>query len=754
MGIGIQWRSTARGVGGSALLAVAFTLMAAIFLLPGSARASESIKRFTSTPSLTQAGGHPNVVFIYEWTHRGNEPRSECHCDDPRTIHTHSPTGFIGNPHAIPQCTLTEFSIGDCPEESQVGVVGGPGEVEGPLSGEPVYNMETHPDESGLIAFKATFFKVPIFISLSSRTDSDYGLDSIGSPISRILPFPGIELELWGVPGDPSHDVDRYITPLEAFEFKPKTGAKSNLRTPYLQNPTTCGVPLTSSVDLEYYSGDVLHADSPYPATTGCDQLAFNPSLTLTPTTGQTDTASGVDVDLRVPQNQSATTPSPSEIRSATVTMPLGFSINANAADGKVVCPDAESAIGTLLGATCPEAAKVGTLSIDSSALPGPIPGAIYLSESKPGDRYRLILAADGFGIHVKLVGSVHPDPETGRLVVSFVDLPQSPLTEFSMHFFGSERGLLATPTQCGTYPVQSEFVPWDSVLSTQSSLSFFEIASGPNGLPCPNGARPFSPEVAAGSDNLTAGMHTPFRLRVSRNDGDQNLTGISVTTPPGFAATLKGVRYCPQPSLDQLATAGYLGLSEQAAHACPADSQIGTAVAGVGAGTHPLYVDGRVYLAGPYKGSPLSLVVVIPAVSGPYDLGVVAVRAAISVDPVTAQVTTTSDPFPQIFDGIPLRTRSIQVSLDRPGFAVNPTNCSSFKVNSSISGDEGAQANDSVRFQVANCAELPYAPKLGLKFSGGVKDSVIPRSRLPSQRLRGKPTRTASRWFSQKASS
>jgi hypothetical protein len=138
--------------------------------------------------------------------------------------------------------------------------------------------------------------------------------------------------------------------------------------------------------------------------------------------------------------------------------------------------------------------------------------------------------------------------------------------------------------------------------------------------------------------------------------------------------------------------------------------------------GSRPLYVPGKVYLAGPYKGAPLSLVVVIPAVSGPYDLGNVAVRAAISVDPETAQVTTVSDPLPRILDGILLRTRFFQVNLDRPGFALNPTNCDPFLVEAIITGSEGSTGTRDSDYQVANCARLPYAPKLSLKLTGGLK--------------------------------
>jgi hypothetical protein len=144
--------------------------------------------------------------------------------------------------------------------------------------------------------------------------------------------------------------------------------------------------------------------------------------------------------------------------------------------------------------------------------------------------------------------------------------------------------------------------------------------------------------------------------------------------------------------------------------------------VTGTGAGSHPLYADGGVYLAGPYKGAPLSLVVAVPAVSGPYDFGVVPVRVAIEVDPRTGQVSALSDAIPQILEGIPLRTRFIRVRLDRSGFTFNPTNCDPLAVRADVAGDEGGAASIGSHFQVSNCADLPYRPKLSIRLTGGVK--------------------------------
>jgi hypothetical protein len=746
---------------GNALLLAMLTLT--LLTLAAPASADTPINTFEAVPTTTQAGGHPDLGITFSVSNRAIQNSvNPCACEDAKDVTVHLPAGFIGNPHATPRCSIADFSSDTCPIDSQLGMV----RVEVGNGGlhflAPVNNMLPPADVAGLLAFKIFLFGTPQFTVLSARTGSDYGLDAkVISIVHGPYPVTAFQQVLWGVPADPSHDAFRvdpetvhgeaHIGPAYAGDFCDAEGALSssdpntvvqpcffgpaNLPpiasnsplTPFLQAPTTCDAPLTTSLDVLSYDGGTTHASSSWPQGTGCAQLSFNPSLYAQPTTRDTDAPSGIDVNLQVPQQLSPTIPSPSQLRGATVSLPPGFSINPNAADGKVACTDAEARFGTEDAAQCPEFSKVGSLEILSSALPGPLPGYVYLGQPLPGNRYRIFLAADGFATHIKLAGTVIPDPRTGQITISFQDLPQSPLTAFNMHLFGSERGILATPTQCGTYPVTSTFTPWDSSLPAQTSTQFFTIDSGPTGLPCPGPSRPFNPGFEAGSARNTAGAHASFAVNLVRRDGDQNLAGLTVTTPPGFAATLKGIPYCSDPTIASLSSSSYLGVAELTASACPPMSQIGTATAGAGAGSRPLYVPGKVYLAGPYKGAPLSLLVVIPAVSGPYDLGNVVIRAAIQVNPVTAQVTTVSDPLPQILDGIPLRTRSIRVALNRAGFTLNPTNCDPHSVQATITGDQGGVSRLSAYHQIANCASLPFAPKLALKLTGSTKQAGNP---------------------------
>jgi hypothetical protein len=121
----------------------------------------------------------------------------------------------------------------------------------------------------------------------------------------------------------------------------------------------------------------------------------------------------------------------------------------------------------------------------------------------------------------------------------------------------------------------------------------------------------------------------------------------------------------------------------------------------------------GRVYLTQGYKGAPFGLSVVVPAVAGPFDLGDVVVRAAISVDSQTGAITVTSDPLPQILDGVPLRIQTLNVTVDRSGLIFNPTNCAQQQIGGSVAGAQGAVVALSSPFAATGCKNLPFKPSL-----------------------------------------
>lgn len=753
---------------GKAILAMAafISALALSASLAGSARADAPIDAFSTTPLSGQAGEHGDLWVSFDLRPLDAKPEVPCLCNVARDITINTPPGLIGIPQNLPRCTAAEFATGDCPVESQIGVA--TVFLNSILFVQALYNMEAASNQAGLIAIEIPNGTQPIYTSFTVRTESDFGLEAKTFGIPRIVEPEKINYVFWGVPGDSSHDALRFPPPPEGFtagsvggeQFlcnrgdlaveqlvaginpvrapdgacseeannpnPPSTPYNLEVR-PFLVNPTSCVGPTTSTIETLAYDRETAFLSSPTRAMSGCEQLPFNPSQSAKPTTTRADSPSGMNLTIEVPQPFSSNSPSASQIRATDLLLPEGFTINAAAANGKSACTDAQARFGTRLAAQCPESAKIGTLQIESSSLPGILPGALYLGEPMPGNRYRVFLVADGFSLHIKLPGRVEPDPDTGRVRVIFEDLPQAPFERFDLRLFGGERSPLATPERCGRYAAQTTFTPWATGVPEQTATQFFTIDEGPGGAPCPGNPRDFDPDFEAGVTDNTGGAYSPFIVNLRRADGDQYLAAVDVSPPPGFSGILKGIPYCPEVAIATLSNSLYEGVEELSSPACGSESQVGTAIGGAGAGSRPLYQPGKVYLAGPYGDAPLSLVVVIPAVSGPYDLGNVVTRVKIYVDPTTGRVSTVSDPLPRIIEGIPLRVRSIRVAIDREGFALNPTNCAPLSVDSTLYGDEGAKADRSAHFQVANCGSLDFAPRLGIRLRGSGKRNAHP---------------------------
>jgi len=709
-----------RAVRASLCVALSCVAMAA---LAAPAFASEAIDSFTTATSTTNAGGHPDFTTSFT-LHNPGAPEAA------QNVIFNAPEGLFGNPYAIAHCTSSDFALDQCPSNSQAGLIT-VYERSGLLGTAPIYDVTPLGDQTAVFAFIVPVLNIPINIPVAVRTGGDYGLRFTVQDISQATPLAGANLTFWGFPADSSHNLQRFPKGYPGNPSNcPGVTDTSCLGQPVLasepvhpltDNPTTCAGPLTTSLTVQTYQdpNNPTTQQSSYPATTACDQEVFNPVLYSSPTTDQTDAPSGLNIELSAPQFLGFAA-APSEIKSAVVTLPLGFTINPDAADGQKACTDVQANFGTEAPANCPDNSKIGTFAIGTQALPGPLTGAVYIGQPQPGDQYRLFLAADGFGIHAKLVGDVRPDPITGQVAVHFDDLPQVPFDDFQLHLFSSDRGLMATPTQCTIYSTTAHFFPWNTTLADQTSTQIFGLDTGSNGSPCPGQVRPFSPSLLAGTSNPAAGTFSDFTLKLDREDGDQFLGKLNFTMPPGLTANLHGITYCPEAAI--AAAANTPGLTEEEHPSCQASSQIGTTNVAAGPGSHPFHAVGKMYLAGPFKGAPLSLVAITPALAGPYDYGTVVVRVALNIDQRDAHVTADSETVPEIIGGIPIRMRSIQVNIDKPNFMINPTNCSPFSVISEGVGDQGTPARFSSYFQAVNCFSLPFTPQMSITQLGGHK--------------------------------
>jgi hypothetical protein len=726
--------------------------------------------------AYTQAAGHPSEAWANFDLNRATDSGSGLVVPDGslRDVDVSIPPGFLGNPTALPACTgLFEVLERTCPANTQVGVatVRTGGLFIATCCAEyvvPVFSVE--PPFGAPAAFAFEVLQVPILITARLRSDGNYGIDLRSDETSQGLAVYGSRVTIWGNPSDPAHDPDRGFRPPTGTNSLPEQctqiadpGECSNPfvgpAKPFLVNPTSCspvGQGLQTTIAVTSWQGgaDVdsfeSHHAPGFPGfdpvsssvlqitpdqwgapvgTTGCEVVPFDPTIQLQPTADSADTPSGLQVSLDVPQDgfESVDAISSAHLKRTTVTLPEGMTLNPSAANGLGACSDAELGLGNRQPAQCPDSSKIGTVSVDTPLLDESLGGAFYIrtqnsSDPASGELFRVAIEIrdDRHGIVVKLPGQVRANPQTGRLETTFDDNPQLPFSNLDLRLKAGPRAPLALPPTCGPKASGIVFTSWARPGEEVPVDDGFAVSSGPGGGACPASiqARPFALGFAAGVIDPVAGRSSPFTLRLTRSDGNQELDRVEVSTPKGLAASLRHVPYCSDAAI-AAAAASVSGRDERANPHCPAASHVGTTTVGVGAGSSPFHAGGDVYLAGPYKGAPLSLAFVVPAVAGPFDLGVQVVRAAVHVDRRTAQVTTVSDPIPQILGGVPLRVRDIRVDIDREDFTINPTSCAPKAVTGRVHAFHGAVAPVSTRFQVGDCASLRFKPRLAMRLTG-----------------------------------
>jgi len=645
----------------------------------------------------TQAGAHP-----YEYTtsidldnmirQSPHGEREDTSVHDVKDIAVDLPLGLVGSALAAPTCTLGQLSSSvHCPPATRIGHI-----VTVPLGAEgvdsPLWNMVPERGVAAEFGFVDVNEGSHVFYASVAPTPAGYVLRTTSPDIPQVA----LRRILVSVFGNPAERDESGNAPVALFT-----------------NPSDCsGEPLTTSIHMDSWQApgsdnvdgspnlsgsNWVSAGAQSPAVTGCDLLKFDASLSVRPEASQAATPSGLSFELRVPQNENPEALATPPLRKTVVVLPAGLAVDPSAAGGLAACSLAQIALGTSVQPSCPEASKIGSVELETPALAGVLQGSVYLAAQNENPFHTLfagyiVVDDPTTGVLVKVPGRLEPDPMTGQITATVDEIPQFPISDIRLRFFGGPRAPLVTPAACGTYTTNATLTPWsapDSGPPTTASDSF-QIQSG-----CGGG---FSPSFTAGMTNNQAGAFSPFTATFFRNPQEQELGGVSVTTPPGLLGILRGVERCPEPQASQ--------------GTCGPNSLIGHTTVAAGAGPNPFYVQGgQVFLTGPYKGAPFGLSFVVPAVAGPFNLGNVIVRAAIDVDPHTAQITVVSDSLPRILDGIPLDVRTVNVTIDRQGFLFNPTNCEPLTVGGSLTSTQGASAQVSSHFQAANCANLPFHP-------------------------------------------
>jgi hypothetical protein len=740
---------------------------------------------------VTQAGSHPfamttsfEVASVDE-----NEPEEFLNyvlSGRAKDLFIEQIAGFVGDATVVPRCSSEDFliippsaagSATECPDSTVVGV--NAVSVLAPIAWikVPVYNLEPPPGVQARLGFVVV--DVPVTLDVGVKHSGDYNVRASLRHIPQPVNFFGSIFQLWGDPSDPAHDELRGLCSRGAYifvtideitlgpggNFEPPSGNKcpvEPLKEPFLTVPRSCAGPLATNYETDswqnpgdYVKGSALTHDDGAPPSpqgfTGCGKLPFNPEVSAVPTSASAESPSGLDFALDF--NQEGLTSldglAQSEIQKTVVTLPEGVTINPSIGEGLGFCSPADYERESLAvgeGKGCPNSAKLGTVHVESPLIETPVEGSLYLAQqddpttSKPGAEnpfdsliaLYIVLRSARENILVKLPAKVEPDPKTGQLVTTVEDIPQLPFSHFNLHFREGLRAPLTTPPACGKYDTVAKLTPHANPDQVLTTISTFEITGGIDQGPCPpGGVPPFKPHFEAGSLNNNAKSFSPFNMRLIRGDGEQDMTKFSSVLPPGVLGKLAGVDKCPDAAIE--ATKAKTGREELAAPSCPANSQIGRTLAGAGVGSALTYVGGSIYLGGPYKGAPLSVVSVTPAVAGPFDAGTVVVRLGLTLNPVTAEVEVdgaASDPIPHILKGIPLKVRDLRVYVDRPNFILNPTSCDPSSAKATLFGgflDLFSPADDvpvdlATRYQAANCLNLGFKPNLKLNLRGGTQ--------------------------------
>ena len=636
----------------------------------------------------------------------------------------------------------------------------------------PVFSLTPPPGVPAKLGFIA--LGVPVTFEIGLNEAPPYNLVVRTINIPQPITYYGTKVVIWGNPASPVHDAERGSCVVTAAADLCPTAVAER---PFLTMPRSCPGPLPSTFEVDSWQDPgaflstrlpdrsdpaweryevATHDDSipPQPlGTVSCAKLPFKPSITAVPTTKAAQSPTGLDFSLDVNDEglSSPTGQAHSDIEKTVVTLPEGFSVNPSIAEGLEVCTPAQLARETAFsapGAGCPNASKIGTVEVESKLIEEQVNGSLY--QAAPYDNpfnsliaLYIVIKNPTLGIKVIQPLEVLPDPVTGQLTTVAEDMPQLPFSHFRLHFREGTRSPLASPPGCGTYEAKAVLHPYSGGPPI-TTTSAFEIITGPGGGPCPSGGLPpFRPGLVAGTLNNAAGRFSPFNVRLFRSDSEQEFTRFSIKLPPGIVGILAGIPYCSEAAIAQALgrTGPHGGLEELRDPSCPAASEIGHTLAGAGVGSALAYAPGKIYLAGPYKGTAFSLVAITAGVVGPFDIGTIVVRQGFKVDRESAEVfidATESDPIPHIIKGVPVHARDIRAYVDRSKFVFNPTSCKRTSTASTLLGsglDFGSLADDrpvtvSTPFQAADCAALRFEPKLKLQLRGGTKRGDHPAFR------------------------
>jgi hypothetical protein len=697
----------------------------------------EPSKAQAELEGYVKAAGHvPFGVTDFTLAHTGSLP-TEIPAQTPKHIRTDVAPGLATSPAAVPFCSAANFGKEELPgtglfapptcpegaEETKVGIQQATVYVEKigvdlALEGN-VYNLE---QPAGRASNFGVALKLPIALTKGELEEAFAKKPLPGTEPAKKLTEEALEGKQyyahtliegnveWGQEANGTNQGDYHdYFEIEVSPALPLISSRlvfyGTRGGDFITNATSCPGHNTTSLkitDLE--NATVARLFTAPVGLSGCGNVPFEPSLALTPGTTAFDQPDEITTTVAIPRFPEKEIDS-AQLKTASVTLPEGMTLNPSAAAGLTACTPAQARIHSPeKGVGCPASSELGTVELVVPTLPEkepgtgevPLKGKIYLGgpESGPitGPPYTIYLDAESerYGVSVRIKGQTIPNEATGQLTTVFDENPEQPFTRVSMHFGRGALTPIANPLSCGTAATTGSFVPYTTPEgATKAAMSAFAPTGCPNPLP-------FSLSQATANQSGNAGGHTNYTFALERADGQQYLEKVSTTLPAGLVGAIPAATQCPE--------------AQANAGTCPSSSQIGVANVLAGAGATPYSFNGPVYLTGPYNGAPFGMSVVVPAVAGPFNLGNVVTRATLNVDPYTSRVTVASV-LPTIVKGIPLRVRRVAVSVNKQGFLFNPTNCSPLATESTLTSTLGATQKLSTPFQVGNCSALKFKP-------------------------------------------
>jgi uncharacterized repeat protein (TIGR01451 family) len=690
---------------------------------------------------VSQAGAHPTfltttLLLNSIYASNSNEPVKPV--EAPKDLEFYLPLGLLGDPTVSSLCPVslveTNTNQTGCPPSSRVGTIAPMilstvvADTPDPTHEFGIYNVVPEKGYAAEFAFAELGYTFVIYAAVV-RHDGQYMLRVSAPGLPEIAQLVGLVASFDG-------DInERYVSGFEEFTFD---------RGSFLTDPSDCGESASAreaSVLLNTWEDPdpglpIQASTDAFPVLEGCELLKFSAGLGVRPETTQAAAPSGYEVGLEVPQApKDASGLGTPPVKNVELRFPEGTTISPSSANGLVGCeelgpsgidiegPESEAVgpdgLQRLVAGHCPAASQIGTVSASTPLLREGLSGHLFIAQphcggagqhecteadARDGELFGVYIEieAPNAGVVIKLKGSAQLDPVTGRITAVFDNNPQFPFSKLTVTMKSGPRAPLANPQACGAASSEGVVAPWSEPQTPSAhTLSTFTVDWDGAGGACP-ASLPFAPSFTAGTASPAAGAFSSFALVLKREDREQDVQSLSTVLPEGLLADVAKVGRCPEPLA-----------SEASLSACPASSQIGTITAGVGSGSEPYYVTGKVFFTGPYGGAPFGLSVVVPASAGPFNLGNVIVRVALFVDPHTARVTAVSTPLPQKIDGVPLHLRTLDVSLDAHEFTLNPTGCSQRSITGVIYSTTGANASVASPFAAAGCKNLAFKPVL-----------------------------------------